>query len=553
MVSSPPTASIVIPTRGRAGYLDVALSSIAPQAQRAQAEVIVVDDGCDEDTRGVAERHGAHYHAHSRPRGPNAARTTGFGAANASLLVLVDDDVEAPEGWLERLLDAAATHPDHDVFGGPIHARFEGGDLPACGREGPPITFLDLGDADRDAEVVWSANMAIRRSAIARIGPFDPTLDIYGDEEEWVRRYRAAGGRVRYVAAAGLDHRRTAADSALRALAAAAYRRGRHSRRFDARQDQPPSLTRELTVLAGCGWHTLRRRCLNGVVMAAHSAGRVHEALSPAPGLEDADFLAGASGLVAGRRARGLALVDRMLDLRALAAARPARLNRAARSRPPTRRVLVLGIDMAGPNGLMGAARQELARSRHDVELAISAGDPDRGKFENLNALLDDHPPGDRDWMLVIDDDVALPPGFLDRFLFLAERYGLALAQPAHRRHSHAAWSVTRRRPGSVVRETAFVEIGPVTGFAHTTFDALLPFPALRMGWGLDLHWAAVGRERGWRMGVIDALPVLHAVRPVAAAYSRAAAIAEAREFLDGRPYVPRDEAQRTLAAHRRW
>ena len=552
-MASIPTASIVIPTRARPGYLDVALASIAPQAESAQAELIVVDDGADEDSQRVAERHGAHYRAHRRPRGPNAARTTGFEAARAPLLVLVDDDVWAPEGWLAALIGAAAAHPDHEVLGGPIRARLEGGGPRSCGREGPPITFLDLGPIDRDADVVWSANMAIRRSALDRVGPFDPTLDIYGDEEEWVRRYRAAGGRVRYVAAAGLEHRRDRADATLRALAASAYRRGRHSRRFDARRDQPPRLARELRVLAGCVWHVPRRLCLNGVVMAAHSAGRVHEALCPQPGLEDADFLAGASGLVSGRRGSALRAVDRALDMRALATAQPARLRRAAHHEPGTRRVLAVGVDLGGVDGLADAARRELARSRHDVEVAIAPGEPGRGKFENLNALLAAHSLDDRDWLLVIDDDVALPRGFLDGFLFLAERYRLALAQPAHRRHSHAAWSVTRRRGGSAVRETAFVEIGPVTAFARPTFDALLPFPALRMGWGLDLHWAAVAREHGWRLGVVDAVPVLHAVRPVAAGYPRERAIAEAREFLDSRPYLPRDEAQRTLASHRGW
>ena len=83
------------------------------------------------------------------------------------------------------------------------------------------------------------------------------------------------------------------------------------------------------------------------------------------------------------------------------------------------------------------------------------------GKFENLNRLLAENSPKGHDWLLVLDDDVELPHGFLDRFLFLCERFSLTLAQPAHRLHSHAAWQVTRRRPGSVVRETAFVEIGP--------------------------------------------------------------------------------------------
>jgi hypothetical protein len=112
---------------------------------------------------------------------------------------------------------------------------------------------------------------------------------------------------------------------------------------------------------------------------------------------------------------------------------------------------------------------------------------------------------------------------------------------------------VTRRRPASAVRETAFVEIGPVTAFHAATFDALLPFPPLRMGWGLDVHWSALAQERGWRLGIVDAVPVLHAVAPAATAYPRDAAIAEARAFLDGRPYVRRDEAQRTLAVHRDW
>ena len=142
------------------------------------------------------------------------------------------------------------------------------------------------------------------------------------------------------------------------------------------------------------------------------------------------------------------------------------------------------------------------------------------------------------DWVLVVDDDVVLPRGFLDRFLHHAR--GLQLAQPAHRRHSHAAWPHTRRRAGAPVRPTTFVEIGPVTAIHRTAFAELLPFPDLRMGWGLDAHWAAVAAARGWRMGIVDATPILHQV-PVAGGYGREEAVAEARDFLATRPYVPRD------------
>jgi glycosyltransferase involved in cell wall biosynthesis len=277
-----PSASIIVPTRDRPDYLDVALLSIAPQAKAAGAEVIVVDDGASAATRAVAEQHGARYIAQPSAEGPNAARNTGIGAAQADVIVLVDDDVEAPPGWLGELL--AAVGEGHEVVGGPIRARLEGSHLRQCGREGPPITALDLGPDDRDADLVWSANMAIHRRALERIGPFDASYGIYGDEEEWQRRFKEAGGRVRYAAAAGLIHRRGGRDARIGALSRAAYKRGRNSRRFSERQGRAPELRTEARALAGCVWHIARRRCGNGIVMTAHSAGRLREAVARGKG-----------------------------------------------------------------------------------------------------------------------------------------------------------------------------------------------------------------------------------------------------------------------------
>jgi hypothetical protein len=265
------------------------------------------------------------------------------------------------------------------------------------------------------------------------------------------------------------------------------------------------------------------------------------------------DWVSGESGIVGGVRLGVRTRVeDALIDMRRALALEPWRLRRAAREAPPRRRVLAIGIEREDVPGLMPQARAELARSRHDVEIATGPVGG-AGKFENLNALLAAHPPADRDWLLVVDDDVALPRGFLDAFLFLAERWDLRLAQPAHRRRSHAAWAVTRRRAGSLVRETGFVEIGPVCAFHRSTFETLLPFPPLRAGWGLDSHWAALAHARGWRIGVVDATSVRHVMRPIAEGYRRDDALAEARAFLAERPYVTRDEAQRTLATHRRW
>ncbi|MEJ7825099.1 MAG: glycosyltransferase [Solirubrobacteraceae bacterium] len=537
-----PPASIIIPTRRRADYLDVALASIAPQAADAGAEMLVVDDGPSADTRAAAERHGARYVAHDASRGLNAARNTGIDAASGELLVFVDDDVAVHDGWLAALLGAhIAADPGVGVLTGPIHARFEDHPLRSCGREGPPITSQELGPVDRDVAHAWGANMTIRRSWLERAGRFDESRELYGDEQEWQDRVRAAGGRIRYVAAAALDHRRAGDDARLRSLARAAYGRGQASRRYDVHKRAAPPLGRELRVLAGCGAHTLRYRCLNGIVLTAHSLGRLRAWLGAGgrgPQAPDPDYLSGASGTVSGLRRPFLHAADAVLDLEA--ARRTRRLDRAARMQPPRQRVLVLGIQR--PGRLMDAARIELHRTRHEIAMhTIAMGEA--GKFQHLNALLAEHPAQPFDWLLVLDDDVVLPRGFLDRFLHCAHAAGLSIAQPAHRRHSHAAWAVTHRRPGGAVRESHFAEIGPVTAFAARTFDVLLPFPDLRMGWGLDAHWAALAREHGWSVGIVDATPILHAT-PVGGGYARDDAVAEASTFLAGRPYVTREQAR---------
>jgi hypothetical protein len=268
------------------------------------------------------------------------------------------------------------------------------------------------------------------------------------------------------------------------------------------------------------------------------------------------------------------------------------RVDRLA-GKQPRRRVLVASVYR--PGSLLAEAVPRLGSEHHDVTLALGAVETeepglaqhtvaerlDGGKFGNLNRILETvsaeaggpsagetsaaggepggsaaagspAAPPDFDWVLVVDDDLVLPPRFLDRFLALCERFGVDLAQPAQTLRSHSAWRVTRRRPASLLRETRFVEIGPLTAFGRRPAAELLPFPELRFGWGLDLHWAALAAERGWRLGVVDATPVRHESATVASAYPRAEAEAEAADFLASRPHLPASRAGEVVAVHRR-
>ena len=237
------------------------------------------------------------------------------------------------------------------------------------------------------------------------------------------------------------------------------------------------------------------------------------------------------------------------------------RAGRLARKTRAPLDVLVVGVYR--DDSMLAGSLPALESSRHNVRIALgSMGRADAelrdhtvaegltgGKFQNLNRLLGD---GEPDWTIVVDDDVELPHAFLDRFLGVCEAFELDLAQPAQTLRSHSAWKVTRRRPASLVRVTRFVEIGPVTAFGRRAAAELLPFPELRFGWGLDLHWAALAGRHGWRLGVVDALPVRHESALVGSTYSRDDAVEEAARFLTDRPYLPSARAGEVLATHRR-
>ena len=224
--------------------------------------------------------------------------------------------------------------------------------------------------------------------------------------------------------------------------------------------------------------------------------------------------------------------------------------------------VLVLGI-YADDGARLEAALRRIRESVHNVRVALGSMGPASpalvtetvltdmrgGKFANLNRVAEAAGPLAADWVLVIDDDVSVARHFLDRLLAVADRFRLALAQPALSRASYGWWNVNRRRP-ALVRETRFVEIGPALLMNREAYKALAPFPEDGMGWGLCLHWAAVAERKGWRLGVVDAVPVRHESRPTASAVDVAEARAAAERLLASREHVSYVEAETELARH---
>jgi hypothetical protein len=172
-------------------------------------------------------------------------------------------------------------------------------------------------------------------------------------------------------------------------------------------------------------------------------------------------------------------------------------------------------------------------------------------KFLLLNELLQSETLDQYACLLVVDDDVALPCGFIDHYLSLTQQFDFALAQPARTHASYIDHHFTEQLPGLKGRQTRFVEIGPVFSIRRDLFDVLLPFDAHSpMGWGYDFVWPCLVERNKKRMGIIDAVPIEHRMRKPVQYYDYDIANKQMYDYLSQQPHLTRGEAFRILESY---
>lgn len=177
--------------------------------------------------------------------------------------------------------------------------------------------------------------------------------------------------------------------------------------------------------------------------------------------------------------------------------------------------------------------------------------EPPQPKFSLLNGLLAEADLDRHEFVVVCDDDIVLPEGFLDRYLELVTRHDLALAQPARTHDSYIDHWVVEQLDGLDARRTRFVEIGPLFSVRRDAMRHLLPFDEESpMGWGYDFVWPVVMEQAGLKMGIVDATPVAHSLRKPVAYYDHGEASRTMEAFLSRRPHLSRHEAFAILEAY---
>ncbi|WP_435345946.1 glycosyltransferase family 2 protein [Haloarchaeobius sp. HRN-SO-5] len=112
-----PTTSVVIPTYNRCGSIERAISSVLSQTVD-DFEIIVVDDGSDDDTVAVVESYAddrVQLVRHEQNRGANAARNSGVKHASGEYISFLDSDDELHPEHLARVRDRLAESTDQCV------------------------------------------------------------------------------------------------------------------------------------------------------------------------------------------------------------------------------------------------------------------------------------------------------------------------------------------------------------------------------------------------------------------------------------------------------
>jgi GT2 family glycosyltransferase len=203
--------SIVIPTCHRNEQLSAAIASVQRQSAVA-LEIIVVDDSAEGAARSVVEGFGdprITYLSTTKPTGgiPSVVRNLGWSHTVGTFVHFLDDDDIVPDGHYHRALEVFARRPDVGLVFGRVEPF---GDCPPAQLLHERTYFEDAARRARSCQnigtkrilagqmlfanplLVCSAGI-LRRTAVERVGGFDPQIRLMEDADFYLRVMRECG------------------------------------------------------------------------------------------------------------------------------------------------------------------------------------------------------------------------------------------------------------------------------------------------------------------------------------------------------------------------
>jgi GT2 family glycosyltransferase len=223
----PPHVSFVIVSWNSRDVLTACLDSIAAHPPSGPWEAIVVDnDSADGSAAAVRDRPHVRVIANDRNRGLAAGNNQGLEAAGADRIIICNPDVEYPPGAIDALLGCLDRHPGAAF----VFARLVSpdGTPQTCAGDLPTLRGALLGrqvarrsaggttqgfwwdgwahDEERRIPRGLEACYAVRREAVAEIGPQDEGFPLDWEGIDWCERAAGAGWEVWFCPEAEVRH-----------------------------------------------------------------------------------------------------------------------------------------------------------------------------------------------------------------------------------------------------------------------------------------------------------------------------------------------------------
>ena len=204
-MADPPEVSVIIPTRERCEVLRRALTSLARQPATPTFEVVVAVDGSTDGTIEMIDAFES-PHALRRVEAPGLGRAracnAALAAARAAVVIILDDDMQVAEGFVERHLSHHPAGTRACVLGA-VPVELDGASTHAAAyvKEKFDLHLARLGDPAHLnlPRSFYTGNASIRAEVMAGVGGFDESFGVYGNEDvELAQRLRAAGVTLGY-------------------------------------------------------------------------------------------------------------------------------------------------------------------------------------------------------------------------------------------------------------------------------------------------------------------------------------------------------------------
>src|SRR5262245_26554108 len=210
-----PKVSVVIPTKNRSALLAEAIERIESQTvPREVYEVIVIDNDSSDETRAVLEQKAKAFSnlkcgVQDKP-GAAATRNAGLRLAKGSLILFIDDDVQAEPNLIEAHLECHRKNPNASVIGVVT--------MPWGNTTDPFLRYLrdhrilnpyTPSKGPIDFAYYHTCNVSTPTHVLLSVGGFNESFQIYGMEDiELGYRLEKAGSRMVFAPDAKAVHHR---------------------------------------------------------------------------------------------------------------------------------------------------------------------------------------------------------------------------------------------------------------------------------------------------------------------------------------------------------